>query len=135
MKKSVVIIRGVSGSGKTTFARLIQDNYTEICCADDYFEDEEGNYNFDASKLNQAHEFCREQFKKACRNDLISKIIVANTNTSNWEFEWYEKTAKDFRFDVFHVVIENRHGCEDIHGVPDPVKQKQKDRLLRSIEL
>ena len=52
----LIIVRGAMGSGKTTFANkltrnLIKFGYspTDICHfeADQYFEDENGNYNFD----------------------------------------------------------------------------------------
>jgi predicted kinase len=133
--KTVIILRGISGSGKTTFAEAIADNRTAICCADDYFVDANGNYNFDPEKLNDAHEFCKERFKKVCRDEGIDKIIVANTNTSDWEFNWYKKVADDFRFRTFFIIIENRHGNFDIHNVPENVLEKQKKRLLNSIKL
>lgn len=133
--KSVIILRGVSGSGKSTFANLIKDDHTEICCADDYFIDEQGNYNFDPKKLHKAHRYCFDKFVEAQRNPSINKIIVANTNTADWEFERYEEMARNVGDSIFYIVIENRHGSNDVHGVPEPVKEKQAKKLINSIEL
>ena len=66
MKKTLYLIRGLAGSGKTTLARTILDSYMSwdedvdglMVCADDFFE-VDGEYRFDASRLSQAHEWCR----------------------------------------------------------------------------
>ena len=49
----LLIIRGLPGSGKSTLARNIWMNtdFDDIFEADMYFEDNLGNYNFDATKL------------------------------------------------------------------------------------
>ena len=59
------IMRGISGSGKSTKAREIMakenscGNAAIICSADDFFM-ASGKYKFDASKLGQAHAWCRQ---------------------------------------------------------------------------
>lgn len=131
--KSVIIIRGVSGSGKSTFASLLTEE-DSICCADDFFINPFGEYVFDPKKLGDAHEHCKGKFLGLCMAGL-EKIVVANTNTSEWEFTEYESIAKRFGYFVFHVVLENRHGSNDIHGVPTEVKEKPPDRLKNSLKL
>ena len=51
----LVIVRGVPGSGKTTFA---QDKFTNhvYLSTDEYFT-EDGEYKYDQKKLNDAHEW------------------------------------------------------------------------------
>ena len=56
--KILTLVRGLPGSGKSTFANWIWNEYA-ICEADKFFYDKEGNYNFDATKLSQAHKWCR----------------------------------------------------------------------------
>lgn len=125
MENILFVIRGVSGSGKTTLAHSIAD---AVCSADDYFTDNEGNYNFDASKLKDAHEDCRtrvEQFMTL--NE--SKIAVANTFTQKWEFTPYIKLAAQYGYRVHTIIVENRHGGENVHGVPDEVLTRMRNRF------
>ena len=60
MNKILILVRGIPGSGKSTFANLIWNSYA-ICEADKFFYDKDGNYNFDPSKLKQAHEWCQNE--------------------------------------------------------------------------
>ena len=61
LNPTLFIVRGVPGSGKSTFAKHIWNEYA-ICEADKYFVDREtGEYKFDATKLKEAHEWCRNQ--------------------------------------------------------------------------
>lgn len=130
------ILRGVSGSGKSTVAAAIAstDPDSVICCADDFFEDDDGNYKFNSAYLKEAHEDC---FKKCCKAiwDRKSTIIIANTNTTAKEWARYEEAANLNGYKVFFLVVENRHGNSDIHGVPRETKQKQAERVKQSLKL
>lgn len=130
----VIILRGVSGSGKSTVANLFK-NPKVICCADDYFTDDEGNYNFDPSKRGDAHEYCRKQFDDALSNGRYRNIIVANTNSKPSEWEYYENRAKELGVEVCFLVVENRHGNKDIHNVPESAIQRQKTNITHSLKL
>lgn len=122
--KTLTILRGVSGSGKSSFAELIGG---VICCADDFFMvgDE---YKFDPTKLKQAHAECFDKFKAAVERG-EPKIVISNTNTQTWEFDSYKHFAETNGYRVFVVVVENRHGGNNVHGVPDEVLEKQKARF------
>lgn len=132
--KNLIILRGVSGSGKTTFAKNLLPSDTIICCADDYFIDENGEYYFDASKLSEAHSFCRNKFihaiKWRCPN-----IAIANTNAKEEEFAFYVKLAKEECYRVYSIVLENRHCSNDVHGVPENVKARQEEKIKNSLQL
>lgn len=135
--KTVLILRGVSGSGKSTFAetlRQLNPDSVVVCTADDYFTDADGNYNFDASRLRYAHAACQEKFLDALHAPETSLIIVANTNTKPSDFAYYVNFAKGKAM-VTSVVLENRHGNRDIHSVPDAVKANQKTNLHNTISL
>uniref|UniRef100_A0A8W8KSP8 Uncharacterized protein n=1 Tax=Magallana gigas TaxID=29159 RepID=A0A8W8KSP8_MAGGI len=64
--KTVFIMRGVSGSGKSTIARAIQKVYPSavLCSADDYFM-REGEYHFSADDLESAHKYCQRLAEEA----------------------------------------------------------------------
>lgn len=125
MEKVLYIVRGIPGSGKSTFAKTLGGQHYE---ADMYFIDEEGNYNFDVTKIKDAHQWCQSFVE----TDMVleyPKIVVSNTSTQEWEMEPYFKLAKEYGYTVFTIVVENRHGGVNQHGVPEDKLQMMKDRF------
>jgi len=134
--KTVVILRAVSGAGKSTFANVLTSMPGWVTvCADDYFTDAQGNYNFDASKLYAAHSACQKKFMDHLNDKEILGIVVANTNTKKRDFSFYENAAKQRNATFISLVLENRHGNTDVHGVPETVKQAQADSIRTSLLL
>ncbi len=129
----LILLRGVPGSGKTTLGEVIlytpgSNNTNNVLSADDFFIDENGDYNFDSTKLKEAHNQC--QLNCAERMKLqLSKIVVANTFTQDWEMKIYFEMAERYRYRVHTVVVENRHGNRNIHEVPEDKVQIMKDRF------
>lgn len=121
--KTLYIIRGVSGSGKTTFANKICDH---VVSADDFFYDG-SDYNFDASKLNLAHNYCYSKVEDFLKFDM--DVAVANTFTQEWEMKPYFDLAKRYDYTVFSVIVENRHGGKNIHNVPQKMLDSQRKRF------
>jgi len=125
MDKVLYIVRGIPGSGKSTFAKQLTSNVFE---ADQYFLDGEGNYNFDFTKIKDAHKDCQDNVRSAMQSS-ISKIAVSNTFTQEWEMEIYFKLAKEFGYKVFTLVVENRHGGTNVHNVPEDKVELMKNRF------
>ena len=125
MEKVLYIVRGIPGSGKSTFAKQLTSNVFE---ADHYFYDNDGNYNFIPSEIKEAHKEC-QQFVGYAMESSIPKIAVSNTFTQEWEMEPYFELAKKHGFKVFTIVVENRHGGVNQHGVPEDKIQIMKDRF------
>ena len=115
MNKILYIVRGVSGSGKSTFAETLG---CPVFSADDYFTYMDGSYKFDASELKQAHEYCQNITSKYMKSN-ESKIAVANTFTQEWEMSPYFEMADRYKYRIHTVIVENRHGNKNIHNVPD----------------
>jgi predicted kinase len=125
MSGKVYILSGISGCGKSTFAkRKAMLEGAVICSADDFFCDPEtGEYKFDPTKLAQAHAWCMERFLHNLQFD--APIVVDNTNIERWQWENYDKIAKMIGREVEHhawmvstleeVVTCNRRNK---HGVP-----------------
>lgn len=132
MKKVLIIVRGLPGSGKSTFAELISANGKyPVCTADDYFlKDVNGEtvYQFDPSKLKDAHEYCIRRVANKMAIE-CEKIIVANTNTMAKELQVYFDLAKSYNYEVISLIVENRHGNKNIHGVPADTLERMKQRF------
>ena len=145
--KRLILIRGVSGSGKSTLADELESLYISYFDSIDsdntvarveadmfWYLDDEDVYAFDASKLGEAHQWCKETVLDYIDND-VDYIIVSNTFTTEKELEPYLGLAKDYGYTVTSLVVENRHGNTDVHAVPENIKQKQATRLKNNLKL
>ena len=124
MSKIIYIIRGLSGSGKTTFANTLG---CPVFCADDYFMID-GEYKFVPSLLPEAHADCKAKVQRAMYEG-VDKIAVANTFTQEWEMADYFYLASANNYTVFTIIVENRHGGKNQHGVPDVNVEKMRNRF------
>ena len=128
----LILLRGLPGSGKSTLAKIIlqlrSTDEPEVLSADDFFEDKEGDYNFDATKLREAHNYCQFRCSERMRQQK-ARIVVANTFTQEWEMETYFQMADTYGYKVFSVIVENRHGGINTHGVPEDKLQAMRDRF------
>lgn len=129
----LILLRGVPGSGKTTLGEVIlytpgSNNTNNVLSADDFFIDENGNYNFDSTKLKEAHNQCQLKCAERMKHQL-SKIVVANTFTQEWEMKTYFEMAERYKYRVHTVIVENRHLNKNVHDVPDDKVQIMKDRF------
>jgi predicted kinase len=129
MEKVLYIVRGVPGSGKSTFAKSLGGTHFET----DKFFMVDGEYKFDGTKIKEAHKWCQDSVNTAMllnhTSGLNSIIVVSNTFTQEWEMEPYFQMANYFDYKVFSIVVENRHGGINQHGVPEDKIQIMKDRF------
>ena len=133
MNGVLFLVRGLPGSGKTSFASAIWNDYA-VCEADKFFYDKEGNYNFDPSKLKEAHAWCKNEVESRMiehqnNQQYYPDIAVSNTFTQEWEMEDYFKLAEKYEYKVVSLILENRHGSQNVHGVHDEKLQIIKDRF------
>ncbi len=133
MRKVLTLVRGLPGSGKSTFANTITNEFS-VCEADKFFYDKKGNYNFDATKLSAAHEWCRNQVETRMKDNEVNpqfypEIVVSNTFTKEWEMNEYFELAKKYEYKVFTIIVENRHGGVNQHGVPAEKIEQMKNRF------
>lgn len=123
--KTLVLLRGLPGAGKSTLASMF--NGAAHFEADMYFM-VDGEYKFDGSKLPEAHQLCQLWTKNAMK-DSTGIIVVSNTLTQQCELDKYYELAKQFDYRVISLVVENRHGGKNVHGVPDEVLDKMEARF------
>jgi len=149
-KKELILVRGASGAGKSTFVdtmMFLHQNYdntiVEEVSADNYFIDDDDIYRFNPKELPNAHKFCQD-----CVKNMMSSIadyednlplnsvpyvnhfiFVHNTFTQEWEMKEYERLASYYGYYVRHIIVENRHESKSIHDVPDVAVKAQKERF------
>lgn len=137
--KKLIIVRGIPGSGKTTFADFLFENLgvdidVSILAADDYFYDDDGQYHFDANQLHAAHMHCQQSVENSMMLDgdkesPNSVIIVHNTSTTPKELKPYLELAVKYGYEVTSLIVENRHGNSNVHSVPEEVLAKMRNRF------
>lgn len=155
----VIIMRGVSGGGKSTFAKRLASgrppsngeqlhlllreaseiDVRAIFSADDFFI-EKGVYCFDRSRIGEAHADCLYRFVEFVRPDedgVCEKLaIVDNTNTTVGELAPYAAVAKAYGHEVHVVEVHLGNDAavvgqkRNVHGVPLATTERQ----LRNID-
>lgn len=134
--KTLYIIRGLPGSGKSTLgeslasfvARSARPNGAydvHSYAADDWFMDKDLNYNFNPAELPDAHEDCRARVMGAMMSN-IDTICVCNTFSQAWEAEPYFKLCE--QYDYTPVVLECQSQFGNVHEVPQESIDVMKER-------
>lgn len=129
--QQVIIIRGVSGSGKSTKAFEIKLDAEAkgfsvvICSADDYpGYYVSGKYTWSPQACSSAHKYCQEKFKAALYKD-VDVIIVDNTNIKKKDFKFYIDEAMWNGHEVsileipFNKADSKLYAARNSHGVPE----------------
>ena len=122
--KELFLLRGLPGSGKSTLAESLGGSHME---ADKYFT-YEGKYEFDVTKLKDAHDWCQNAVKVFMENK-SKRVVVSNTFTQEWEMTPYFELAEKHGYKVYSLICENRHGGVNEHGVPEDKLKLMKKRF------
>lgn len=123
MAQKLILVRGLPGSGKSTFAKslLARNPSMKHFEADMYFS-RDGEYKFDPTKLRVAHQWCWEATCEAMLEG--QDVVVTNTFTQLWELDRYLNFRH--RFEV--IVVEMRTMWGNIHGVPPEKIEAMENR-------
>jgi predicted kinase len=122
--KELFLLRGLPGAGKSTLAKSLGGKYFEA----DMFFVRDGEYKFDGTKIKAAHEWCRSSVGGLMIND-EPRLIVSNTFTQEWEMEAYYELAERYGYRVYSLIVENRHGGINEHGVPADKLEQMRNRF------
>jgi hypothetical protein len=132
----VIILRGVSGAGKSALAEEMfckankgvvssGGSRTIVVSADHYMLDENEEYAFDFSRLQECHGKCLTRYvnlvQHAAGNNGIDAVIVDNTNGSLWEVSPYAQLALAYghRLKVITLICDPAVAAgRSIHGTP-----------------
>lgn len=152
----LICMRGAPGSGKSHLAKSIIDRTmhgdydNHIFSTDDFFYDKRTKrYNYDRSKLSQAHDSNQFRVTQRAMNGW-SPIIVDNTNMKWWEmFPYFKAAAQNsyiikilepntpWRISVGKLAQRNKHGVEEEHiaRMLSSYEPGKVDDILRAMQI
>lgn len=89
------IVRGIPGSGKSTFAKTLGCRVFET---DNFFINSEGQYVFDIKKIAEAHQTTLKDFMEFLKTG--EEVCIANTAIHKWEYTPYFLVAELAGYEV-----------------------------------
>ncbi len=132
---TVHCLSGVSGSGKSTYAKehMLPGEY--VVSADDFFTDPvTGEYKFDPALLGEAHAQCFRKFISALERS-TANIWASNTNTTVPEIAPYHLASRAFGANFLLKTLYAEKGqleaCAErcVHSVPLATIQRQWENI------
>jgi predicted kinase len=130
MSKGLILIRGLPGSGKSTVAKNLASStmgYTRHIETDMFWGP---NYEFDISRIKEAHAWCQSETEKWLNDDNI--VIVSNTFTTAFELLPYFDIAKKYNVRPQIILCQGSFGS--VHNVPAEVLEKMAARFEYNID-
>jgi hypothetical protein len=112
---SVVLIRGLPGAGKTTYAKQAYPTYSYLD-ADSFFYNDQGVYSFDPSRAQDAHQACMEKARALVLQQ--TNVVIANTFVTKGSIEEYINCIGRnvaVNFSVIHIT---GRAFTSVHNVP-----------------
>jgi len=102
-RKTVIILRGAPGSGKSAVADLLERvAEASVVSMDRFRTDVRGNYHFDYSKLDEEALQMKTDFGLLLESE-VPLIVLDNTHSRTWEYRWAITLAERKGY-VVHVV-------------------------------
>jgi predicted kinase len=129
--QQLILIRGLPGSGKSTYAKsLLKKGWKHFEA--DMYHTKKGVYDYQVSRAREAHEWCMNQTRKALGEG--KSVIVSNTFSTYNELDPYIEIADERNeelmdnFTVEVKVIKCVGEFDSEHDVPDSVISRMADR-------
>lgn len=122
------LVRGLPGSGKSTFALTLADAIGAYTFeADHYHYTDDGVYDWKPENVHKAHSYCQWCTEMSMRGG--KTVVVSNTFTTEKELKPYLDLAKQYHYHVTTLIVEGRHGNPSVHGVPQETLDKMRNRF------
>ena len=118
----LVLVRGLPGSGKSTYA---EEKYPFHTCfeADMWHVDKDGKYKFEVDEISRAHSWVQRNTEYNLRKE--KNVVVSNTTISLSQVAVYLEIAR--RTKSVLTVIDLKTDYGNIHGVPEEVMEKMRE--------
>lgn len=146
--KQLIIMQGFSGMGKSFVVECLTARYDaesvryQVCSTDEFWYTEVGGddqeYNFDMSRLGEAHKWNQRRANGFMR-DGVPVVIIDNTNTKQQEAQPYINMAKANGYGVRFISVTGdievakKANAERPEGrrIPEAVIENQAGRIQR----
>lgn len=130
MDNVLVIVRGIPGSGKSTFSnKLLNILENSVHYETDQYFVVDGQYVFDRKKLGQNHEMCFNDAMMALMGG--KTVIVSNTFTTMNEMNRYIKLAEWYSSGL--IVVNMNYNFKSVHDVPSKTLEYMKKRYVEPV--
>ena len=116
----LILVRGVPGSGKSTFAAKAFPGAFHV--ENDMFHVKDGEYRFDFNRQKDAVSWCMDMCDTALRNGM--DVVVSNTFTKRKYITAYAKLASEHGADI--SVYRMTGSFKNSHSVPAAVFENMK---------
>jgi Predicted kinase len=122
MKNKLTLVRGLPGSGKSTYAK---NNFNCLVLENDMYHVSGGEYRWTGKRQGEAVRWCFD----TCRNALKSgmDVVVCNTFTTRQEMEKYISLTEECGAELSVIRMGNDFG--NVHNVPESTLKCMKSRF------
>ncbi len=122
-QKIAVILRGVPGSGKSSFVEMLLNAYprSAVHAIDDLHKDSDGNFIWNEPRTRALYILNFANFVKSCESQ-VPLVICDCINVRSKDFEPYLEAAREFGYKTYVVVpdmpsaeicsVRNEHGVK-----------------------
>lgn len=126
--KTMFIMRGLPGSGKSEIARNMKQVYGDlavICSADDLRLNEQGEYIWKMEEYEETHSKCNKKASRTCE-DGIPVVVIDNTNVDSRKLSKYITIAHNtgyhvvlveprtwWKYNITELVLRNQHSVNE----------------------
>jgi len=132
MSNYLLILRGISGAGKTTFVENLKKGTDLVHASADFIHvGSDGVYRFNPSKLGEGHGLCFRMAVHAMQ-DRAKLVVVDNTHTMNWEMAPYVLAGQAYGYKTAIVRLEidaATGAARNVHNVPEKSVRSMSERF------
>lgn len=129
MQRQITIIRGLPGSGKSTYARKMFPG-SLLLEGDQAFTDAYGHYNFQPNRCNPV-KYVRHMLFNALTCG-VPHVVITGTSPDGKAIDAYRKVADyhGYKVNLIWIDFDNGSTCMNNHSVPADVIENMKSKWV-----